>query len=311
MEKILLLGANGQVGFELRRALAPLGELTTATRSGELVPGLPCERVDLTEANALDALLERVQPTLVVNAAAYTAVDRAEDEPDLAQRINAEVPAELGHWAAAHDAAVLHYSTDYVFAGDARTAYREDDPTAPLGAYGRSKLAGEQALAASGAAYITLRTAWVYATRGKNFLLSMLRLAREHDELRIVADQIGSPTPAALIAHTSAALLARWLSLDGADRRARGGTYHLTSSGHASWCDFATAIVARAQRIGLLQRAPTVTPITTADYPTPAQRPAWSVLDCQRVQETFGLYLPSWQAGLDSVLIDLKANSTC
>ncbi|MDN5925024.1 MAG: NAD(P)-dependent oxidoreductase, partial [Xanthomonadales bacterium] len=202
----------------------------------------------------------------------------------------------------------LHYSTDYVFAGDGRAAYRETDVTAPLGAYGRSKLAGEQALAASGAAHIIVRTAWVYAARGHNFLLSMLRLARERDELRVVADQIGAPTPAGLIAHASAAMLAQWLVLDSTERKALGGLYHLTSAGQASWFEFATAIVTGAQRIGLLERAPTVVPITSAQYPTPAQRPAWSVLDCAHVQSRFGLHLPAWQTGLDSVLIDLRTS---
>jgi len=201
--KILLLGANGQVGFELARSLAPLGELHVATRTGS-------ERVaavDLANPETLDAALHAVQPDIVVNAAAYTAVDRAEDEPELADRVNHRAVGEIGAWAAKHDACVVHYSTDYVFDGHgivedsgSPRAYREDDATAPLGAYGRSKLAGEQALAASGASHVVFRTAWVYAARGHNFLRTMLRLAAEREELRVVADQVGAPTPARWIA---------------------------------------------------------------------------------------------------------------
>ncbi|HET6631893.1 MAG TPA: dTDP-4-dehydrorhamnose reductase [Rhodanobacteraceae bacterium] len=311
METILLLGANGQVGFELRRTLAPLGALVAATRSGEILPGAPCERADLVDAAALAALLERVRPGLIVNAAAYTAVDRAETEPALAARVNGEAVGEIGRWAAANDAAVLHYSTDYVFAGDADRAYAENDTVAPLGSYGRSKLAGDQALAASGAAHLILRTAWVYAARGHNFLRSMLRLAAERDELRVVADQVGSPTPAALIAEVSAQLLARWLPLEAAERHARGGVYHLTSNGHTSWCDFARAIVAGASARGLLARTPPVTAISSAEYPTPARRPAWSVLDCRRLQTCFGVHLPDWQDGLATTLTDMQASSGC
>jgi dTDP-4-dehydrorhamnose reductase len=307
MTAILLLGADGQLGFELRCTLAPLGALACATRRGELAPGLACERVDLAQPDSVAAALERVRPALIVNAAAYTAVDRAEDEPALAMRVNAEAVGEMGQWAAAHDAAVLHYSTDYVFDGAATAPYREDDATTPLGAYGRSKLAGEEALQGSGCAHLILRTAWVYAARGHNFLLSMLRLAREREELRVVADQYGAPTPAALIAAASAAILAQWLSLDKGTRRAQGGTYHLTSAGHCTWHDFADAIVERAHAMGLLPKRTPVRAIATADYPTRAVRPRWSVLDCGRAQQAFGLALPPWQQGLDNVLADLAA----
>ncbi|WP_257387770.1 SDR family oxidoreductase, partial [Tahibacter caeni] len=196
--KILLLGANGQVGFELQRSLAPLGDVVPATRSGTLPGALPCERADLHDADALRALCERVAPRLVVNAAAHTAVDRAEDEEALVQQANGAAPGVLGAWAAANGAAVVHYSTDYVFDGSGLRPYREDDATAPLGAYGRSKLAGEQALRDSGAEFLNFRTAWVYAARGANFLRTMLRLARERERLGVVADQRGAPTPARL-----------------------------------------------------------------------------------------------------------------
>ena len=205
--KILLLGANGQVGFELQRALAPLGELVCATRSGTLSGGAVCARGDIADFDRLAALLDRVAPTLIVNAAAYTAVDRAEDEPDLARRINGEAVGGLGAWARRHAALVVHYSTDYVFDGQGRAPYAVDAPTAPLGAYGASKLAGEVALRASGAEHLILRTAWVYAARGANFLRTMLRLARERDRLTVVDDQRGAPTPARLIATATVAAL--------------------------------------------------------------------------------------------------------
>ena len=355
--KILLLGANGQVGFELLHALAPLGELTVATRDGTLTNGSPCMAVDLGDEVSLARSLDGARADLIVNAAAYTAVDRAEDEPELADRINHRALGEIGAWAAAHGAHVVHYSTDYVFDGGARRPYREDDPTAPLGVYGRSKLAGEQALAASGASHLIFRTAWVYASHGHNFLRTMLRLAAERDELRVVADQVGAPTPARWIARTTAAVLAQWdgdttrgdadaggirrfagtgagtggircFAGSGGTRRFAGsaGTpryaaaaptdsvsepvagdhvFNLVAGGHCSWFDFASAIIAGAAARSLIARAPRVVPIATADFPTRAQRPAWSVLDCAKLENAFGLQLADWRAGLDEVLDDL------
>lgn len=303
--KILLLGANGQVGFELQRSLAPLGELVAATRSGTLPGGEPCEVGDLADAKALATLLDRVAPDLVVNAAAYTAVDRAEDEEAAATRANGDAVGEIGRWAAARGASVVHYSTDYVFDGAGVRPYREDDAVAPLGAYGRSKLAGEGALRASGALHLNFRTAWVYGARGANFLRTMLRLARERDRLTVVADQRGAPTPARLIASVTAAALARWLAWDDAHRREASGTYNLVSAGECSWHEFASAIVARAHAAGLVERAPEVAAITTAQFPTKARRPAYSVLDTARLAATFGLRLPSWEAGLAGVIGEL------
>ncbi|HSX61168.1 MAG TPA: dTDP-4-dehydrorhamnose reductase [Tahibacter sp.] len=303
--KILLLGANGQVGFELQRSLAPLGDVVAATRSGTLPGGIAGERADFHDAAALRALCDRVAPQLIVNAAAHTAVDRAEDEETLAQQANGDAPGILGAWAAAHDAAVVHYSTDYVFDGQGTRPYREDDATAPLGAYGRSKLAGEQALAASGAEFLNFRTAWVYGARGGNFLRTMLRLARERDRLGIVADQRGAPTPARLIAQTTALALARWLPLARETRRAQSGHYHLVSAGECSWHEFAGEIFALAHAAGLIERIPEVAAIATADYPTKARRPAYSVLDTRRLRDTFGLSLPHWRQGLRDVIGEL------
>ncbi len=299
--KILLLGANGQVGHELRTALAPLGELVVATRGGTLADGMPCLAADLADPSSLRAALASAQAEIIVNAAAHTAVDRAEDEPELADRINHLALGEIGQWAQAHDALVLHYSTDYVFDGHGTRPYREHDATAPLGVYGRSKRAGEQALARSGAAHLVFRTAWVYAGQGHNFLRTMLRLGAERDELRVVADQIGAPTPAHWIARSTAEVITRRTAM----AHKVDGVFHLVAAGQCSWFDFAEAILAGAVRRGLLARAPLVRPIASADYPTRATRPAYSVLDGAGLKSAFGLELPPWRMGLDEVLDSL------
>jgi dTDP-4-dehydrorhamnose reductase len=284
--KILVTGANGQVGYELLRALwkspplqgeglggdgfalgAPAGrkpiptpalplkgreksstrhEIIPATRTGALEDGTSCKRIDLADPDDLAEALDRIAPDLIVNAAAYTAVDRAEDEPGLAMRVNGEAVGGIGAWAAAHGARVVHYSTDYVFDGRATRPYREDDTTHPLGAYGRSKLAGEIALRDSGARHLILRTAWVYGARGHNFLRTMLRLGAERDELRVVDDQVGAPTSAALIADVTAEVTGRWFAEDDAASSGFDGTYHLVTGGSTSWCGFARAIFERA-----------------------------------------------------------------
>lgn len=300
MSRILLLGGSGQVGTELRRSLAGLGELVVATRDGRDVEGVAgVEQADLADPASLGALVDRLRPDTVVNAAAHTAVDRAESEPELAFRINAEAPAALAAACARNGARLVHYSTDYVFPGSGSRPYREDDPTAPLGAYGASKLAGEQAILASGCRHLVFRTAWVYAAHGHNFLRTMLRVGAERDSLRVVADQVGTPTPAALIADATAQAL----------RQApeRSGLWHLTATGQTSWHGFAEAIFAGAVARGLLPRAPEVVPITTAEYPTPAARPAWSVLDTSALRRDFGIELPAWETGLGRVLDQLAA----
>ncbi|HXS72701.1 MAG TPA: dTDP-4-dehydrorhamnose reductase [Rhodanobacteraceae bacterium] len=330
--RILLLGASGQVGHALQFALrhtarelkplfshlachhdrprsaetSPHDQLVRATRDGKL-DGADCERIDLSDLEELRAALDRIAPDLIVNAAAYTAVDRAEDEPDLAMRINAQAVGVLGEWAVAHDAHVVHYSTDYVFDGSAAQPYREDDPAKPVSAYGRSKLAGEFALRASGASHLILRTAWVYAPRGNNFLRTMLRLAKERDCLRVVDDQIGAPTPAELIAQVTAQVIPRWFNVDQGDmtEHSLDGVYHLTAGGTTTWHEFAGAILARAHRAGLIARVPEIAAIKTRDYPTRARRPAYSVLDTTLLRETFGAQLPDWREGLDEVFKDL------
>jgi len=302
--KILVLGANGQVGFELVRALAPLGDVVAATRSGELADGSRSLRADLADEPSLASALDDAQANVIVNAAAYTAVDRAEDESELADRINHRAVGTIGDWAKRHGARVVHYSTDYVFDGSSKRPYREDDATAPLGVYGRTKLDGEHALRTSGARHLIFRTAWVYAARSHNFLRTMLRLGAEREELRIVADQIGAPTPARLIAETTASAIRRWNEASG-DRL--DGTYHLVAGGQCSWFDFAASILHAAAERGLIAREPRVVPIATADYPTRARRPAYSVLDCGKLEKAFGIQLPLWRVGLESVLQHLAA----
>lgn len=290
--KILLLGANGQVGHELIRSLHPIGEIVATTRSGVL-DGEVCEIADFDQPDSLPALIDRVSPDIIVNAAAYTAVDRAEDEPEAAFRANAEAPRKLAEACAANDAVLVHYSTDYVFDGQGNRPYREDDATAPLGVYGASKLAGERAIEASGCKHLIFRTAWVYGNHGANFMCTMLRLGAEREELRVVADQVGTPTPAALIADVTARIIA--------SSSQAYGTYHLTAEGQTTWHAFAAEILESAHRRGLLERLPRVAPITTAEYPTPAKRPAYSRLDTSALRRTFDITLPDWKVGLEQV----------
>ena len=293
---ILLLGANGQLGQELQRALAPLGKIVTTTRSGALADGSASEIADFDQPASLIALLDRVQPTVVVNSAAYTAVDRAEDDRDAAFRTNAEAPGALARWCAQAGVPLVHYSTDYVFDGQGTRPYVEEDATAPLGVYGASKLAGEEAIRDAGGRHLIFRTAWVYASHSANFLRTMLRVGADRDVLRVVADQIGTPTPAALIADVTAQALQHEGGLS--------GTWHLTARGETSWHGFAEAIFAEAVAAGLLPRAPIVEAITTADYPTPAKRPEYSHLDVAKLEKDFGTTLPSWQEGLKRVIAE-------
>ena len=285
--KILMLGKTGQVGG----ALTPLLRQLAGSTADEAVVTLGRADVDLSDAAALAQAVLRVQPSLIVNAAAHTAVDRAETEPDIAFAINAMAPGVLAQQAAKVNALLVHYSTDYVFDGSQRTPYRESDPTHPLGVYGESKLAGEQAVQDSGCRHLLLRTSWVYDSTGRNFLTTMLRLAKQHGKLRVVGDQHGSPTSAAMIAEASLQLIRSMLN----QPAMQGGLYHLTAQGHTTWHGFAQAIMHKA---GL--DIP-IEAITTADYPTPAKRPAYSVLDSSKLQREFNYRLPDWQQALDAL----------
>lgn len=293
--RILITGATGQVGWECRRSLQALGEVSGVGR-------LDC---DLAQPESLRSLVRRLAPDLVVNAAAYTAVDRAEAEPDLAQAINAVAPGVLAEEVQRLGAGLIHLSTDYVFDGGKPTPYVEDDPTAPLSVYGRSKRHGEQAVLASGAAAMILRTSWVYAMRGHNFARTILRLAREREELRIVADQHGAPTWARSVAAAIAAIVAR----AGRDRASiaasfaqHGGVFHLTAAGQTSWFGFAERLLQAsadpARRVRSLQA------IASDEYPTAARRPANSVLDCTRLRDRWGVALPHWDEALDLALAE-------
>lgn len=282
--KILLLGANGQVGFELARSLLPLGQVEALTR----------EQWDLAHPEDGEALLRTLQPNIIVNAAAYTAVDKAESEPDLAHAINAQLPARLAEYCARTDSLLVHYSTDYVFAGNATQPYTESDPCAPTGVYGQSKWTGEQAIAQAGCEHLIFRTSWVFAERGNNFVRTMLRLATERDALNVVEDQQGCPTWSRHIADTTAAVLAQ-------RGRASGpvGIFNLASRNHTNWCALAKAVFDNAKRMGLLQSVPTVHGIPSHQYPTPAKRPAWSVLDTDAIEQAFSLRMPTWQTALE------------
>lgn len=297
MSKILLFAGNGQLGQELLRALSVLGHVVTTTRSGLLSDGEPCEAADFNHPDTLPALLDRIQPAIVVNAAAYTAVDRAESDRDAAWRVNAEAPGLIARWCAAAGATLVHYSTDYVFDGQGVRPYREDDPTDPLNIYGASKYAGENAVRSAGGRHLIFRTAWVYASHSTNFLRTMLRVGAERDVLNVVADQFGTPTPAAMIADVTTQALAHPGGLS--------GTWHLTALGGTSWHGFAEAIFDAAVERGVLARAPKVLAIEAAEYPTPARRPAYSRLDVSKLQSEFGIALPTWRDGLDRVMDEL------
>ena len=294
--RILLTGANGQVGTELRRSLAPLGELIPATRTGALPDGAACEQADFNRPDTLAALVARLRPDVVVNAAAYTAVDRAESEPDLAFRINAEAVDALTRACATTGARLVHYSTDYVFSGENGRPWREDDPTAPLNTYGASKLAGEEAIRDSGCEHMIFRIAWVYAAHGHNFLRTMLRLAAERDVLQVVDDQHGTPTPAHWVAGATARVLAT--GHDGS------GTWHLAPQGHTTWRGFAERIFRLARQAGLLERVPELAAVSSSGFPAPARRPCWSVLDSNRAREELGIKLPGWEEGVAAVLAE-------
>jgi len=286
--KILLIGKNGQVGWELRRTLAPLAE----------VVAVDYPEINFTDVPALRQFVSATRPDVVVNAAAYTAVDKAETETELCRQVNAVAPGVLAGEAKKLGALMVHYSTDYIFDGTKTSPYVETDAPNPLGAYGRTKLEGDQAVRASGANHLIFRLCWVYGARGQNFMLTMQRLAREREKLRVVGDQFGCPTWSRMIAETTTLALKQVLA--GADRSAYNGDYHLAAGGRANWHEFASRIIELMPETERKCRA--VEKITTAEYPTPAKRPAYSVLDCGKLNKTFGLRLPDWEASLRQVL---------
>jgi dTDP-4-dehydrorhamnose reductase len=299
MMRILLLGCGGQVGWELQRSLAPLGEVIACDFNEA-----DDRRADFSVPDSLPALLERFAPQAVVNAAAHTAVDKAESEPALAQALNADAPGALARAAAARGIPFVHYSTDYVFDGSGHHARREDEPVTPMSVYGRTKADGERQVREAGGAHLILRTSWVYAARGGNFARSMLRLAAEREELRVVDDQIGAPTSAELLADVTAHALQR-LRVDASV----SGLYHCVASGETSWHGYAARVIERARAAGKPLKLPVggLKAIPTREYPLPAPRPLNSRLDTTRLRETFGLRLPHWQSGVDRMLTEILA----
>lgn len=293
--RILLLGRDGQIGFELQRSLAPLGEILALGHAD----------LDLADPAAIRRGVRESRPDLIVNAAAYTAVDRAEAEPELAHAVNGVAPGVLGEEAARLEIPVVHYSTDYVFDGRLDHPYAETDRPNPLGVYGASKLAGERALAAASGRHLIFRTSWVFGARGANFATTMLRLAAEREGIEVVDDQIGAPTPDALVADVTAQILGRYRRSGTGDFPF--GLYHLASGGATSWHGYAQTVLAVAEAAGrrLRVKAGDVRPVRSADYPTAAARPLNSRLDTSRLQRCFGLCLPPWQAGLAHVLQQL------
>jgi len=292
MRPLLVTGSSGQVGWELARSLSSLGPVLTPDRAA----------LDLSRPETIAPYIAAHRPRWVINPAAYTAVDKAESESALAHTINADSVAELAAACARIGALLVHYSTDYVFDGQKASAYEVTDATGPVSAYGRSKLAGEAAIAASGCRHLILRTSWVYGGRGKNFLLTMLKLARERDSLRVVADQFGAPTWSRLIADTTAQLLARIPD----DALPPATLLHLTGAGRTSWHGFASRIVEWGAELGLCKLVP-VNGITTADYPTPAVRPPNSSLSLSSIEQTYSLHLPNWETSLRHCMQDLAA----
>ncbi|WPN48568.1 dTDP-4-dehydrorhamnose reductase [Pseudomonas sp. P8_241] len=290
--KILLLGKNGQVGWELQRSLAPLGELIALDRNK--VDGL-CG--DLSDLGALRATIQQVKPDIIVNAAAYTAVDKAESETELADLVNGRASQLLADEAAILGAWLIHYSTDYVFSGQGDTPWQETDEVSPVNHYGTSKLAGEQAIIASGCKYLIFRTSWVYGARGNNFAKTMLRLAKDRETLNVIADQVGAPTGADLIADVTALAIQQILQ-----RPELAGLYHLTASGEVSWHGYASYVIGFAQANGEPLAVRAINPIETSDYPTPARRPLNSRLNTQKLRDNFSLHLLDWQTGVTRML---------
>jgi dTDP-4-dehydrorhamnose reductase len=295
--KILLLGKNGQVGWELQRALAPLGEVVALDfdSPGDL-------RADFSQPDSLSATVRAVAPHIIVNAAAHTAVDKAESEPDVARAINATAPGVLARAAAASGAWLMHYSTDYVFSGQGQTPWNEDDATGPLSVYGHTKLEGENLIRQSGCHHLIFRTSWVYAARGGNFAKTMLRLAKERDRLTVIDDQVGAPTGADLLADLTAHALRT-----AQQRPEVSGTYHAVASGHTHWHGYAQHVIEFARAAGqpIKVAADQIAAVPTSAFPTPAQRPANSRLNTSKLQNTFGVNLPAWQFGVERLLTEI------
>jgi dTDP-4-dehydrorhamnose reductase len=294
--RILLTGASGQIGDALRVPLGAIGRVVTLDRS----------QLDLSLPATIPSVLSQVEPELIVNPAAYTAVDRAEDESEIAYRLNAEAPQQIATWAAARGIPLIHFSTDYVFDGSGERPWREQDPTGPLSVYAASKLAGEVAIREAHGPHLLVRTSWVYAAQGTNFLRTIARLARERSELRIVADQIGAPTPARVIAHIVTSIIEQCRPDFSTCLADVGGVINVATSGETNWCDFATAIVNRLRARGDRLLVEQIVPIRTQDYAAKARRPHNSRLDLTRLRQRFGIVPPSWEKALAAELVHYR-----
>lgn len=292
---ILLLGKNGQVGWELQRSLAPLGKVIALDRTSQ--EGL-CG--DISDLDGLRHTIELIKPDILINAAGYTAVDQAQRKPEMAAQLNHHAPALMAELMKAQSGCLVHYSTDYVFDGSGNQPWKETDSTGPLNVYGATKLAGEQAIQASGCAHLIFRTSWVYASRGNNFAKTMLRLAKERETLNVINDQLGAPTGAELIADVTSLALRQWQ-----DQPATAGLYHLAAQGETSWYDYAQYVFDWARSQGLPLALQSVSPIPSEDYPVPAIRPKNSRLDCQKLETTFNLQLPDWKQGVERMMSEV------
>ncbi|MBI5816454.1 MAG: dTDP-4-dehydrorhamnose reductase [Nitrospinae bacterium] len=293
--RILLTGKNGQIGWELAREMAGLAKAAAIGR----------DEMDLSSADSIRAAIRDAKPDIIINAAAYTAVDKAESEPDIAMAVNGVAPGIIAEEAKKVGAILVHYSTDYVFDGTKKSAYTEDDTPNPLNVYGATKLAGEKAVLASGCGGVILRTSWVYAARGGNFVRTMLRLAGEREELKIVSDQRGAPTWARMIAKATTRIVTGFQR----ELTHPARMFHLTAAGETSWCGFAQRIFEHGSRLGLINLAPRVIPVSTADYKTPARRPLNSAMACGRIHDAFGVTPPDWEDSLKLCMAELAAGN--
>ncbi len=305
--KILLLGGNGQLGFELHRTLAVYGQVIATTRTGLLPEGAKALRMDFSDLSQLEAIIDEQRPNVIVNAVAYTKVDDAEKHPEDADRLNHLMPAILAKKAREHGALLIHFSTDYVYSGDQQRPWTERDRPEPQSVYGRTKLAGDRAIIASECAHWIIRTQWLYAARGQNFMRTMLARAKAGSPLKIVDDQIGAPTPVRVVAAAVACMLARWLTDLSTPGQALSGIYHLATRDQCSWYEFADAIFQEAHNIGVLQERPQYAAVSSADFQAVAKRPRYSVLNCDKLTRDFDLRLPDWRSVLRQTLHEYQS----
>jgi dTDP-4-dehydrorhamnose reductase len=310
--RILLIGGNGQLGFELHRQLSVFGDVSITTRTSKCPAGYPCIHLDLSDGEAIRDLLESLRPHLVVNAGAYTQVDRAESEREAADSANKIAVQTIAKKCREIGSLLVHFSSDYVYSGENRVPWVETDPTQPFSYYGLSKLGGDQAIVDSGCPYWIIRTQWLYSARGANFLRTMLRVAHERFETRndapiqVVNDQFGAPTPVRWVASAVVAMLSRWLTEQAEGQKAKSGIYHLSAAGKSSWFDFAAEIFSQAHMLGLLEQMPELQAVSTATFAAKAPRPRYTVLNTQKIQREFDIELPDWRVGVEQVLAEYK-----